>query len=540
MLLLLGAGKDPHARSVMRVAEEEVSLEEFQTRYIDFLLRRGLADKPLFRKIFTEALLAHKLVYHFLHDQGIADDPAYRRLRKVVEDKLLLEAYAQNMLYDTLEVSEAELRELFVRMNTRMKARHLYARTEEEAWELYHRLQQGETFEELAREVFRDTTLAHHGGSLGYFGFDEMDPAFEEAAFHLRIGEISTPVRTAQGYSIIQLEDRQVHPLLTEEAFVRKKHQLRAYLLKRKRTEARFQHSRQVAREIRPTFNRASFPQLLAWIQKGPDAAFTEEASLDTEVATYYHGGKRQVWRLRDVLAWLPFTSEKQRHAVYDAYTLEQFLTGLLVRTVLLARAHEARLDTLPRYREALREVMESRLYALARSRIADTLALADSVLRAHFRAHRADYMTEPKREVWEIVVSRKEEADSLMQLLREGVNFELLAARHTIRPGGRSRKGYLGRVTPDELGMLARFVMQAKEGELLGPVEIDGRFVILRVGATEVARYMTFEEARPRIEAELREEALREAFTRWIADLKTRYPIEIYHERIAQMSLSI
>ncbi len=537
--LVIGAGGPPDSLPVMRVAQEEVPLAEFRTRYIDFLLRRGLTDGMQPRRVFTEALLAHKLVYRYLHDHGVANDPEYRFQKKVVEDKLLLEAYAQHMLYDTLQVTEAELRELFVRMNTRLKARHLYARTEEEAWELYHRLQEGASFEALAREVFRDTMLAHRGGSLGYFGFDEMDPAFEEAAFRLRIGEISPPVRTAQGYSIIQLEDRQTHPLLTEDAFVRKKRQLRAYLLRRKRTEALFRHSRQVAKQIHPVFEEKQLPVVLEWVRGGRDMEAQESVSLDAVVATYREGGQARAWRLREVIAHLPFTSEKQRRAVFDVYTLKQFLTGLLVRSVLLERARRNHLDTLSRYREAVREVMESRLYAWARSRIADTLQVPDSTLRAHFEAHRADYMTPPRREVWEIVVSHREEADSLMELLAHGADFQHLAARHTIRPGAATQGGYLGWVTPQEVGMLSRPIFEAKEGDILGPFEIDGRAVLLKVGASEIARHMTFEEARPRIEAELREQATRKAFVQWIEQLKMQYPVEVYYERIAQMHVA-
>ena len=60
----------------------------------------------------------------------------------------------------------------------------------------------------LAKTSFNDPMLRDNGGSLGYFTVDEIDPAFEEAAFAPKIGELSQPVRTNDGYSIIRVDDR--------------------------------------------------------------------------------------------------------------------------------------------------------------------------------------------------------------------------------------------------------------------------------------------------------------------------------------------
>ena len=46
-------------------------------------------------------------------------------------------------------------------------------------------------------------------------------------------------MRTAQGYSIVQLEDRFTHPLLTEAAFERRRPKLEQYVLERKRETLR-------------------------------------------------------------------------------------------------------------------------------------------------------------------------------------------------------------------------------------------------------------------------------------------------------------
>ena len=58
------------------------------------------------------------------------------------------------------------------------------------------------TFEELARTE-SDCSSAKRGGDLGYFGRKKMQPAFESAAFGLRVGEMSGLIDTNSGVHVL-------------------------------------------------------------------------------------------------------------------------------------------------------------------------------------------------------------------------------------------------------------------------------------------------------------------------------------------------
>ena len=58
------------------------------------------------------------------------------------------------------------------------------------------------TFEELASQ-FSDCSSAKQGGDLGPFGRGQMQKPFEDAAFGLKVGEISGPIWTDSGVHII-------------------------------------------------------------------------------------------------------------------------------------------------------------------------------------------------------------------------------------------------------------------------------------------------------------------------------------------------
>lgn len=65
----------------------------------------------------------------------------------------------------------------------------------------------GEDFGKLARELSEDKASAVQGGDLGFVGPGELVAPFEQAAFALKKGEISDPVRTPFGYHAIRVID---------------------------------------------------------------------------------------------------------------------------------------------------------------------------------------------------------------------------------------------------------------------------------------------------------------------------------------------
>ncbi len=75
------------------------------------------------------------------------------------------------------------------------------------------RLDAGEDFATLARELSQDPGSAPQGGDLGMFGKGVMDPAFEQATFALEPGTISEPVRSPFGYHLIQVTEIQPETL---------------------------------------------------------------------------------------------------------------------------------------------------------------------------------------------------------------------------------------------------------------------------------------------------------------------------------------
>lgn len=88
-------------------------------------------------------------------------------------------------------------------MTEQVHARHILVQQEYEAQDLLRKIKEGADFGEVAGKFSLCPSRAQ-GGDLGTFGRGRMVEAFEEAAFSLKPGEISGPVRTRFGYHLIQ------------------------------------------------------------------------------------------------------------------------------------------------------------------------------------------------------------------------------------------------------------------------------------------------------------------------------------------------
>lgn len=136
-----------------------------------------------------------------LQQQGFKDEEAFRKMIRV---SLLQEA----AVAEDMNIKEKELKQQYEQMKTEIQAQHILVKDEATAKEVKQKLKNGGDFVKLAKDYSTDKSNAGDGGKLGYFSTGKMAPAFEEAAYSLKVGEISDPVKTTHGFHIIKVTDK--------------------------------------------------------------------------------------------------------------------------------------------------------------------------------------------------------------------------------------------------------------------------------------------------------------------------------------------
>ncbi|HAT07835.1 MAG TPA: peptidylprolyl isomerase [Rhodobiaceae bacterium] len=148
-------------------------------------------------------------------DEGLDSSPEVAKRIDFMKQKALQDVYIGQQLMQ--RVTEARVEEYFQSnivsgpKQEEVRARHILLDTREEAEAVIAAIKNGGDFVELAKSRSKGPSGAG-GGDLGYFDKDAMVAPFSEAAFKLKKGKISAPVKTQFGWHVIQLEDRRTKP----------------------------------------------------------------------------------------------------------------------------------------------------------------------------------------------------------------------------------------------------------------------------------------------------------------------------------------
>jgi len=147
---------------------------------------------------------------------GLSDDPRVKRREAYYDMKALRDVYWAERLQN--EIKASEIRTVYnenfanAQPEREIRASHILVPSEKAANEVIARLDGGEDFAAVAEEVSVGPSKAD-GGDLGFFTEGDMVPEFSEAAFALKPGEISKPVKSQFGWHVIEVTDeREVPP----------------------------------------------------------------------------------------------------------------------------------------------------------------------------------------------------------------------------------------------------------------------------------------------------------------------------------------
>ena len=140
---------------------------------------------------------------------------------KTAADRVLAESWiGEKISSDVNDVAIEKAYKIFVAdtaSREQVTAAHILVATEDEAKAIITSLNEGADFAEMAKTKSTGPS-GPNGGSLGKFGRGQMVPAFENAAFALEDGKITTqPVQTQFGWHVIKVESKEIAPAPTIE-----------------------------------------------------------------------------------------------------------------------------------------------------------------------------------------------------------------------------------------------------------------------------------------------------------------------------------
>ncbi len=123
-------------------------------------------------------------------------------MRKFIKILFTILMFFNILIPFTSEKGWAKMEEI-----TKVKASHILVSSESEAKALKSEIDEGASFEELAKK-YSKCPSGKNGGDLGYFRRGQMVKEFENAAFDTEINKVSDPIKTQFGYHLIKVYDK--------------------------------------------------------------------------------------------------------------------------------------------------------------------------------------------------------------------------------------------------------------------------------------------------------------------------------------------
>lgn len=197
-------------RVLIRINDNGITAEEFVRLFTKNLTPD---EKPDFDQYFDQFLI-FRLKVAEATEQGIDTTTSFIKEFEGYRNQL-----ARTYLTDN-EAREELLKKAYGRLQYEINAWHILVGCRPEtppadtliAWrkamEIRARILEGEAFELVARGTSDDPSVLTTGGDLGWFTSQQMIKPFEDAAYSMKPGNLSMPVRTPYGYHIIKLVDR--------------------------------------------------------------------------------------------------------------------------------------------------------------------------------------------------------------------------------------------------------------------------------------------------------------------------------------------
>ncbi|MGH3650237.1 MAG: peptidylprolyl isomerase [Acidimicrobiia bacterium] len=159
-------------------------------------------------RIYESVAVGNQTREDFLAERGITEEFLRNIARQGLLDVGIREILGEGVSEPTEEDLDAELRAARAPITTACIS-HILVDTEEEAIDVMDRLDSGEEFGEVAKEVSTDTLSAENNGIIPCGTLETYVVPFRDAVLTAPVGELhATPVESQFGFHVIMVTDR--------------------------------------------------------------------------------------------------------------------------------------------------------------------------------------------------------------------------------------------------------------------------------------------------------------------------------------------
>ena len=521
--------------AIAKVGKYTITVDELDEAVAPIASRWKSAQEELEgKKSALENLINKKLMVLGAYKEGFDADSSVLARVDGEKDRRLLMALWKTQIENKVNVTDAEIKELYDKRGIEYSASHILVTDSSLAFDLHKQLVEGADFAELAKENSEDPGSGSRGGDLGWFTTGRMVKPFEDAILTLEDGELSQPIQTRYGWHIIKrtgTRERDQEPL----EIIGKN--LRQTLEREKQQELSIEF-------VENSFTDANFkvnPEAIALIaEKAETAAGTTEEGMPTgptftaeekemNVASWDGGS----WNIASFDSALALVHPTRRPTLTTPAEVEDFIKANLQSPMLILKAEKLNMEGKPAYKEIRESSLEDAMISVFQNQhIFGSVELPDEEVKAYYDANPDSFMNPRTIKVLEVQLTDQAEANEIANKVKGGADIEDFIEQST-RTYTKRAGGVLD-ITEARFPNLFQAVNDASSGDIVGPVkDRTGRFSIMVVQEVLDPQPIPFENVQTRIKNKLYRARREKAMEDFLESARSEFGVKVYESKI-------
>ena len=401
-----------------------------------------------------------------------------------------------------------------------------YARQKVEI--IYNDVKNGVPFDSLAIKFSDDPGSSAKGGDLGFFERRQMVQPFDEAVFKLKIGEVSPIVKSRFGFHIIKLTDEKEYPPFNEEL-----EKIRDIYKKSRRQYDYDDYISQLKKEFNYTVNQDLIDQLSKddnQITLNPE--YTADENFNSHKSDTVITTTNITISLDSLFAYMSEKSdysEKKLNTVLLNGAVDKFSNELLLneKASTLENTDPEFAKLMDDYRNGIY------IFKLQEDEVWNKVKVDSTQLKRLYDKNKENYKTTEQVSFSEIYMSTKQDIDKTYQMIKDGDDFDSLAAQYSKRRNLNDKAGNHGLKRVDDSEMSEKANALNTVGQYSEPFKVKGGWSIVRLNEKVPSRIKTYEEALPELSSAFQESESKRLEEEYNNGLKELYKPNYYYDEL-------
>lgn len=218
----------------------------------------------------------------------------------------------------------------------------------------------------------------------------------------------------------------------------------------------------------------------------------------------------------------------------------ERFLAEVVKKEILYQQALKEGLDKDAKFQKKVQDFRKLTLISeLLQKQIMAKSQATEQEAKDYYNKNKKDFAVTSKIKASHILVKTEKEAQQIQARLKKGEKFEAIAKEASIDKASAANGGDLGYFTKGEMAPeFERAAVNLNIGEISGPVKTSFGYHIIKVTDRKAGPVVEFDKVKNMIIQRLSGERQKEAFDRYVNELKKNVDVKINKDALAKLSL--